>query len=321
MKAKFLLLLVGLALMHTATASAGVTFGVDPSAPWIGFMNVSQLPSNGGAYVFGQTWGVADLTATFSGANLTLGPNSVNDPNPFWYTPSGGPGAMGNKIMDANIYQEQTDTLMGEQVTFSGIVLSNTLINPYTSVAFIKDFSADYSSFFSATVPLTPGVFSVSMTTIAATGRHVQFGFETIGPDVWVTDRDPIGTVVVTTGPGDFNQNGTLDAGDIGGMLTALSDEPGFAAAHGLTVGQLALVGDLDGDMAFTNADVQVLLQMLATQASGSGTLTSVPEPAGFILLAIGGLGVWQRKSHLGCLSHKKQAFADNCLQSLNCRA
>src|SRR5262249_11775646 len=251
MKTKFLLLVIGLALVHAATASADVTFGVDNSAPWIGFMNVSELPSNGGAYVFGSSWGVPDLTATFSGAILTLGPNSVNDPSPFWYTPSGGPGATGNKIMDANIYQEQTDTLMGEKVTFSGIVLSNNLINPYTSVAFIKDFSPDYSSFFSATVPLTPGVFSVSMNTVPAIGRHVQFGFETIGPDVWITDRAPIGTAVVTTGPGDFNQNGKLDVGDIAEMLNALSDQPGFAAAHGLTVGQLALVGNLDGDAAF----------------------------------------------------------------------
>jgi hypothetical protein len=286
-------LVFGLAMLFATTANA-VNVGIDPSASWLGFMNVSELPANGGAYVFGMAWGVPDLTATFSGPVLTLGPNSVNDPNPFWYTPSGGPGTMGNKICDANIYQEQTDTFAGQQVVFTGTVLSNTLASGYTSMAFIKDFSPDYSSFRTATVPLAPGVFSVSLATGPQAGRHVQFGFETIGPDVWITDRAPIGTVQVTTGPGDFDQNGVVDARDITAMTTALTDEPMFAAAHGLTTSQLALIGDLDGDGKFTNADLPVLLAQLSV---GGGSLASVPEPASIVLLALGGITLAISKS------------------------
>jgi hypothetical protein len=252
-------------------------------------MNVSELPSNGGAYVFGSGWGVPDLTATFSGSVLTLGPNSVNDPNPFWYTPSGGPGATGNKITDANIYQENSDTFVGQQITFSGTVLSNTLAAGYTSVAFIKDFSADYSTFAVATAPLTPGAFSVTLLTNPIPGRHVQYGFETIGPDVWITDRAPVGTVQVTTAPGDFDQNGHVNPSDIVPMLNASTDLPAFAAAHGLTTDQLNLIGDLDFDGKFTNADLQALLNL---QISGGGSLTSVPEPTSLALLALGGLGL-----------------------------
>jgi len=117
------------------------------------------------------------------------------DPSPFWYQGGGGPGAPGNKNMDANMYIEVTGPLSGQNVTFEGRVLSNTLVSPYTSVAFIKDFAPDYSSSVTTTVPLTPGVFSITLNTINNPARHVQYGFETIGPNVWVTDRGPIGTV------------------------------------------------------------------------------------------------------------------------------
>lgn len=188
-----------LALGGAAQAkAANVT--VDPGATWLGFMNVFELPANGGAYVFGSGWGTADLVATFSGPVLTLSPNTIGDPNPFWYTPSGGPGAQGNKIMEANMYVEN-DSLVGQTVTFEGIVLSNTLVSPYTSIAFIKDFAPDYSSFTQVDVPLTPGPFSVTLATNPAPGRHVQYGFQTVGPNVWITDVGPLGNVQVTAIP------------------------------------------------------------------------------------------------------------------------
>ena len=184
------------------------TVTVDPGASWIGFMNVFEIPQNGGGYVFGSSWGTADLTATFSGPVLTLGPNTINDPNPFWYTPAGGPGAVGNKTMDANMYVEPAGSLPGQTVTFTGTVLANTLVgnvnqlgNGWTSVAFIKDFAPDYSSSVSLTVALTPGPFSISLATINDPARHVQYGFETIGPDVWATDVGPYGNIQIIPEP------------------------------------------------------------------------------------------------------------------------
>jgi hypothetical protein len=194
--------LIGCAVFCAASrVSADTTVTVDPGATWLGFMNVFELPSNGGAYVFGSGWGTADLTATFSGPVLTLGPNTIGDPNPFWYTPSGGPGATGNKTMDANMYVEQTGTLSGQSVTFTGQVLANTLVSPYTSVAFIKDFAPDFSSSVSVSAPLTPGLFNLTLATLPGAGRHVQYGFETIGPNVWITDVGPKGNVQVTAVP------------------------------------------------------------------------------------------------------------------------
>src|SRR5690348_364543 len=89
--------LIGCAVLCALGRVHAATVTVDPSAPWVGFMNVSETPQNGGGYVFGSGWGTADLTATFAGPILTLGPNTIGDPNPFWYSPSGGPGSVGNK--------------------------------------------------------------------------------------------------------------------------------------------------------------------------------------------------------------------------------
>jgi hypothetical protein len=194
-------LIAALFLGTVVRSNADTTLTVDPGASWLGFMNVFELPSNGGGYVFGSPWGVADLSASFSGSVLTLAPNSINDPSSFWYTPSGGPGAAGNKTMDANMYVESTGPLAGQNVTFTGIVLGNTLVNPYTSVAFIKDFAPDYSSFNLVTTPLVNGVFSITLGTVNDPARHIQYGFETIGPNVWVTDLASKGLVQITAVP------------------------------------------------------------------------------------------------------------------------
>jgi hypothetical protein len=218
---------VGCALLCANTAALGTTITVDPSAAWVGFMNVFETPQNGGGYVFGSGWGTADLVATFSGPVLTLAPNTIGDPNPFWYTPSGGPGAIGNKIMDANMYVEPAGSLPGQPVTFTGNVLANTLVgnvnqqgNGWTSVAFIKDFAPDYSSFNQVTAALTPGVFSITMNTVNDPARHVQYGFETIGPDVWITDVAPYGSVQVTAVPEPTSVG--LFALGVAGCLTAV---------------------------------------------------------------------------------------------------
>lgn len=200
------LLAVG-ALAGVCLSANAATVGVNPGAAWVGYMNVFEIPQNGGGYVFGSGWGTADLCATFTPGVLTLSPNTIGDPNPFWYIPSGGPGAIGNKTMDANLYVE-LGSLPGQTLTFSGSVLNNSLVgstdplgNGWTSVAFIKDFAPDYSSFVQTTVALTPGVFNISLNTINDAARHVQYGFETIGPDVWITDVAPYGHIQIEAVP------------------------------------------------------------------------------------------------------------------------
>jgi len=204
--------------------------GVNPGDAWLGFINVSNLPQTDGAYQFGSPWGTADLTAVFSSSVLTLGPNTIGDPDPYWYIGGGGPGAIGNKIMDANMYVETTGVYSGQTLTFSGNVLANTLAgqvdqlgNGWTSVAFIKDFAPDYSSFVSTTIPLTPGAFSISLALDPDSARHIQYGFETIGPCVWATDVGPYGNIQIEAVP-EPTSLALLGLGSIG--LLALRRKP-----------------------------------------------------------------------------------------------
>ena len=69
----------------------------------------------------------------------------------------------------------------------------------HTTVAFIKDFAPDYSSFnYFISAPLAPGVFSINLATVNDPARHVQYGFETVGPNVWVTDVAQYGSIQIT---------------------------------------------------------------------------------------------------------------------------
>jgi hypothetical protein len=186
-------------LVGASSAQAVVVTPADGSAPWLGFMNVFELPSNGGGFVFPSGWGVSDLRAQFSPTTLTLFPNSIGDANPFWYTPAGGPGSTGNKIMEANLYLETTGgALSGQNVTFQGNVLSNTFTSAHEVKVFIRDFAPGFSSVVETIVPLSStGAFSISLDTINDPARIVQYGFQVKGQNVWITDIAPFGNMVI----------------------------------------------------------------------------------------------------------------------------
>jgi hypothetical protein len=179
-------------------ATAQITVGVDPTQSWIGYMNVFELPSNGGGYDFGNSWGTSDLQAIFSGATLTLSPctNIWETTDTYWVQ---GDGVSPNKTMDANMYV-QNDALAGQTVTFEGDTLANTLVSPYTCVAFIKDYNASYSLIGESSTVLTPGQeFDISLATGA--GDNIQYGFEMIGPDANPSTDASLGFIQVAPVP------------------------------------------------------------------------------------------------------------------------
>ena len=65
-------------------------------------------------------------------------------------------------------------------------------------VAFIEDFAPDFSSFTQTFVTLSStGPFSVSHDTVNDPNRHVQWGFQMVGVNVWVTDVGPFGSITI----------------------------------------------------------------------------------------------------------------------------
>ena len=176
------------------TVSTEISVTVDPTKVWSGYMNVFENPANGGGFLWGSGWTTADLRASFCGSKLTLSPNTIGDPADYWYVTTNSP-SVGNKIMNANFYVEPAGSLPGQLVTFSGTVQADSLLtalNPagqgWTVVAFIKDFTPNYSGFIEATAPMVNGAFNIQLQTSSDPANHVQYGFTVHGPCVWPTD-------------------------------------------------------------------------------------------------------------------------------------
>ncbi|MGO9585938.1 MAG: immunoglobulin domain-containing protein [Limisphaerales bacterium] len=174
-----------------------VSLLVDPTQSWIGYVNVYALPSAGGGYEFGSPWGTGALTAyydvatpPYSTVTLIANTNNYNPADSYWVNPDGS----GNKTVDASYYV-QNDTLAGQTLTFSGVCLTNTLVSPYTSTVFIKEFSQSYSLITSVVAtPVGGQPFSITLATDP--GTHIQYGFETIGPDANPNTVYSLGDVV-----------------------------------------------------------------------------------------------------------------------------
>jgi len=156
---------------YTPYTTVPIAMTMDPNANWLGFMNVFELPQNGGGYVFGSPWGVPDLVSIFNGDELCVQPNQIADPDPFWYTPSGGPGAMGNKIMEANMYiEDQTGAFAGETISFSIEVTALDFSCGHASSIYIREFNPGFAGIvMDVFVPVTgPGVYTVMVNRCAS---------------------------------------------------------------------------------------------------------------------------------------------------------
>jgi hypothetical protein len=171
---------------------------LDPTQKWVGYMNVFALPSAGGAYQFGQPWGTKDLRANYNSSTPPYSTLIIQPCTNVWETTDTywvqGDGISPNKQTDASYYV-QNDTLEGQNLQFSGNCISNTFSSPYTSTVFIKEFDGNYNVINSAVTTAASGQpFSITLQT--GTGSHIQYGFETIGPDADPTNMPNLGVAI-----------------------------------------------------------------------------------------------------------------------------
>jgi autotransporter-associated beta strand protein len=198
--------LTGVAVLLAAFATAS------QAGTWTGYMNVfDKLPDGSqGGYVFGSSWGVADLKTTLiatPGTGTTIVNNSMelfpnyntyNAADPFWAD-----GAVGNKWMEASTFVEQGN-LTQESVTFTGRVDAYTLSPDYTAEAFIKvlDPANGYAtSLFERQNLSGQTEWSLTADTFFFTGQLLQIGFAVSGVNANPVDMATLGSVRVTTEP------------------------------------------------------------------------------------------------------------------------
>ncbi len=207
--------LAGSLMASTATAQVDLVVDNSPgsmdSMGWQGYANFFEIPIALDIFVFGSAWGLDRLTATFDDNTntVTFGPLGIDDPNEFWFQDTiggapdpmnpGGPGQDGNKDCEVSFYQEVTDTYAGQTVTFTGEITADTLDAGWEVVAFVRDFAPDYSAFNDVEVSASVGPFSVQLVADPGAGRHVQYGFRMVGPNVWPSDVPSKGAITITT--------------------------------------------------------------------------------------------------------------------------
>ena len=170
----------------------------DASSTWTGYMTVFDT---GGAYQFGEAWGVADLQTILdeTAGTITLEPNinTYNATDSYWSDGNGN----GNKLMEATTKVEPGNTFNEADLTFSGYVVSNTLDAGYTAKYFIKalDPDAGYANVITQTYDLPEsGPFTVTATAAElAAGLVIQYGFEIYGLNANPDNESALGSVVI----------------------------------------------------------------------------------------------------------------------------
>jgi hypothetical protein len=179
---------------------------VNATDAWKGFMNVFELPENGSGYAFGSEWALDAIKTTLdTNANtIVLQPNfntyADGMSDPYWVDQT---TLEGNKFMEAISLVEPGEAFNGDDLTFSGDVLSHTLDTNYTAWFFIKalDPNNNFADVFEGAKVLelpTSGSFSVDASAAdLAAGLLIQYGFIVTGTNANPANEDTLGNVTV----------------------------------------------------------------------------------------------------------------------------
>jgi len=203
---KKIITLVSLLIVTTSQSFAQNDVESFAADNWIAYMNVFDLPQNGGAYQFGSPWALPDVKSTpdITSNTVTLQPNfntyAANPTDPFWVDQT---TFQGNKEMEALTFVEPGASYNGVDLTFHGRVLSHTLDTNYQAKFFIKalDSTNGYSDALNGTKVFdlpTSGNFTVSVTAAQIpSGLIVQYGYIITGRNANPLNEATLGSVVI----------------------------------------------------------------------------------------------------------------------------
>ncbi|MDB3906256.1 T9SS type A sorting domain-containing protein [Crocinitomicaceae bacterium] len=197
--------LVGAVLLSTSMFAQN-DIEASASDNWIAFMNVTDLPADGGAYQFGSPWALADVQTVLDVPNntITLQPNfntyADNLTDAFWVNQT---TMEGNKQMEASTFVEPGPSFNGQDLTFSGYVLSHTIDADYEGQFFVKaldslnGYSDALNGNYIQTLPMS-GQFTVTVPAAELpTGLLIQYGFTVIGPNANPLEEATLGSIVI----------------------------------------------------------------------------------------------------------------------------
>jgi len=175
----------------TAPPPKTVNISIDHNQRWVGYQTANMVVPYFTGYL---DIAAADEQGTISNSDVArCAPDLRADKlahtdTTVWQDASGMSDAIPGLTADTVFYVD-TGSLAanGDTVIFSGQLMTNALVDPYSSsiVAFIKDFDSGWGYHGESTLnlnTLTNGeVFSVSKS-ISGGGAHIQYGFEWVGP-------------------------------------------------------------------------------------------------------------------------------------------
>ena len=257
-------------LGNSGSQAASITVITDPNNSYYGYENVytNGLNSTSGAAYVSLFLGAGGggLGAAFSNnsmvdtsGNMTIGADDWPDvTSPYntdtliWADNSGTSAAICETLSDC--YSEITAVHAGDQVTFTGSLVTNTLVEPYKSkaVLFIKDFDSSWGfhNFVAVNInTLTNGQqFQVTLPAVYGDSDHVQFGFEYSGPPVRSANAASYGMAEISTNgtmlappPPPMNVNVYLDPSQAWAGYRNIVDQ--FGGNYGPASGYLGVGG------------------------------------------------------------------------------
>ena len=262
------------------------TVVADASAEYLGYANVFETIANGGGFVFGQGWGVADLKSVVdAGAGtVTLQPNfnAYNADDAFWVDPVTG---LGNKQFEGNTFVENNTNLIGSELTFTGGVAAYTLDPSYVAIAFIKVFNADFSVLKIETAPLVAGQdFSITYTNVEPEDTTIQYGYQVLGLNANPADEDALGSIVIVDtvlGANDFDTSSISSyPNPVTSKLNIQSEELITSVSIFNTLGQKVLnvaAGSLNLSVDMSTLSPGVYVANIATD-NGSKTMKVIKK-------------------------------------------